>query len=62
MLEMNAELTQAASQSDPTAFLKTAQALMAGQTLVHQALALVRAGRTSVAEAMRVGSDTVSDA
>ncbi len=61
MLEMNAELTQAASHADPTAFLKTAQALMAGKTLVHHALALVRAGRTSVAEAMRVGSDTTSE-
>jgi len=60
MLEMNAELTQAASQSDPTAFLKAAQASMQGRTLVHHALSLVRAGRTSLAEAMRVGSDSVS--
>ena len=61
MLEMNAELTRAASQSDPTAFLKAAQAAMQGRTLVHHALSLVRAGRTSVAEAMRVGSDSLSD-
>jgi MSHA biogenesis protein MshE len=58
MLEMNTELARAASQSDPTAFLKAAQAAMQGRTLVHHAFSLVRAGRTSVAEAMRVGSDT----
>ena len=58
MLEMNTELARAASQSDPTAFLKAAQAAMQSRTLVHHALSLVRAGRTSVAEAMRVGSDT----
>ncbi|MDP3700933.1 MAG: GspE/PulE family protein [Hylemonella sp.] len=57
MLEMDAELTQSASRSDPAAFLQTARSRMDGQTLTHQALELVRQGRTSLAEAMRVGYD-----
>ncbi len=57
MLEMDAELTQSASRSDPAAFLQAARARMAGQTLTHHALELVRQGRTSLAEAMRVGYD-----
>lgn len=58
MLEMDAELTQLASRSDPAGFLSAARLRMAGQTLAHNALALVRSGRTSLAEAMRVGHDT----
>ncbi len=57
MLEMDAELTQSASRSDPAAFLQAARARLAGQTLTHHALELVRQGRTSLAEAMRVGYD-----
>jgi MSHA biogenesis protein MshE len=57
MLEMDAELTQSASRSDPAAFLQAARARMEGQTLTHHALELVRQGRTSLAEAMRVGYD-----
>jgi MSHA biogenesis protein MshE len=57
MLEMDAELTQSASRSDPAAFLHAARVRMAGQTLTHHALELVRQGRTSLAEAMRVGYD-----
>lgn len=57
MLEMDAELTQAASRSDPAAFLQAARARLAGHTLTHHALELVRQGRTSLAEAMRVGYD-----
>ncbi len=57
MLEMDAELTQSASRSDPAAFLSAARARLAGQTLTHHALELVRQGRTSLAEAMRVGYD-----
>ncbi len=57
MLEMDAELTQAANQSDPAAFLRAARARMAGMTLTHHALELVRQGRTTLAEAMRVGYD-----
>ncbi len=57
MLEMDAELTQSASRSDPAAFLRAARQRMAGRTLTHHALELVRQGRTSLAEAMRVGYD-----
>lgn len=60
MLEMDAELTQLASRSDPAAFLRAARARMEGQTLSHHALELVRQGRTSLVEAMRVGYDTDS--
>lgn len=39
--------------------MKSAHERMQGQTLAHHALAsaLVRAGRTSVAEALRIGFD-----
>jgi MSHA biogenesis protein MshE len=58
LLEMDATLTQAASRSDPAGFLQAARERMNGQTLSYHALYLVRQGRTSVAEAMRVGYDT----
>jgi MSHA biogenesis protein MshE len=54
---MDAELTQSASRSDPAAFLSAARARLAGKTLTHHALELVRQGRTTLAEAMRVGYD-----
>jgi MSHA biogenesis protein MshE len=57
MLEMDAELTQLASRSDPAAFLHAARGRMAGRTLTHHALELVSQGQTSLAEAMRVGYD-----
>jgi MSHA biogenesis protein MshE len=55
LLEMDPQLTQAASQSDPTTFIALARARMQGQTMAYHALALVRQGRTSLAEAMRIG-------
>jgi MSHA biogenesis protein MshE len=57
MLEMDAELTQSASHADPAAFLRTARERMAGHMLTDHVLELVRQGRTSLAEAMRVGID-----
>jgi len=57
MLEMDAELTQAATQADPTRFLAAARARMQGRGLADHALELVRLGRTSLAEAMRMASD-----
>ena len=57
LLEMDAVLTQAASRSDPAAFMKAARERMKGHTLAHHALALVREGRTSLAEALRIGFD-----
>jgi len=57
LLEMDAVLTQAASRSDPAAFMKSARERMKGQTLAHHALELVRQGRTSLAEALCIGYD-----
>ena len=54
---MDAVLTQAASRSDPAAFMRTARERMKGHTLAHHALQLVREGRTSLAEALRIGFD-----
>jgi MSHA biogenesis protein MshE len=61
LLEMDAELTHAASHSDPAGFMRTARERMKGQTMAFHALELVRQGRTSLAEALRVGFD-VGDA
>ena len=57
LLEMDATLTQAATRSDPAAFMAAARERMKGQTLAYHALDLVRHGRTSLAEAMRIGFD-----
>jgi MSHA biogenesis protein MshE len=54
MLEMTPELARAANQSDPNAFLDAARAQLQGHTLTEGALKLVFAGRTTVAEAMKV--------
>jgi len=55
LLEMDAMLTQAASQGNPAAFMRVARERMKGQSMAHHALDLVRQGRTSLAEAMRIG-------
>jgi MSHA biogenesis protein MshE len=57
LLEMDAVLTQAASRSDPAEFMKLARVRMKGQTMAYHALQLVRQGRTSLAEALRIGFD-----
>jgi len=57
LLEMDATLTQAASRSDPAAFMKLARERMNGRTMAFHALQLVRQGRTSLAEALRIGFD-----
>lgn len=56
MLEMTEAVTNAASHHDPAHFIKVAKAQMAGQTLRSHAVALVAAGRTTVAEAMRISN------
>ena len=56
MLEMSPELVRATHNQDATAFAERARAQLAGKTLRDGALALVRAGRTSIAEAIRVSS------
>jgi MSHA biogenesis protein MshE len=57
LLEMDAALTQAASQAESAAFLQAARARMQGKTLAHHVFELVRQGRTSIAEALRIGLD-----
>jgi MSHA biogenesis protein MshE len=61
LLEMDATLTQAASQSNPSAFLRAARERMKGQTMPFHALEMVRQGRTTLSEAMRIGFE-VEDA
>jgi MSHA biogenesis protein MshE len=57
LLEMDAAMTQAASHADTSTFIQLARESMKGQTLAHHALDLVRKGRTSVSEALRMGFD-----
>jgi MSHA biogenesis protein MshE len=57
LLEMDAVLTQAASRSDPAAFMKQARERMKGHTMANHVLQLVRQGRTSLAEGLRIGFD-----
>jgi MSHA biogenesis protein MshE len=54
MLEMTPELVRAANAADPEAFLNAARAQLSGRTLIDNALALAFAGRTTVAETMKV--------
>ena len=57
MLEMDGALAAAATQSDPGTFTQLARQRMRGKTMAHRAFDLVHAGRTSVAEAMRLATD-----
>ncbi len=57
LLEMDTVLTQAASRSDPATFMRLARERMKGQSLAHHASALVRQGKTSLTEALRIGFD-----
>jgi MSHA biogenesis protein MshE len=61
LLEMDAELANAASHSDPAHFMRAARERMKGRTMAFHALELVRQGRTSLAEAVRVGVDVDVD-
>jgi MSHA biogenesis protein MshE len=54
MLEMTPELVRAAAAADPNVFLAAARPQLKGRTLTDHALAIVREGRTTVAEAMKV--------
>jgi MSHA biogenesis protein MshE len=56
MFEMDADVAEAAVHGDPHAFLGIARERMQGQTISHHALELVRNGRTSIGEAMRIAS------
>jgi MSHA biogenesis protein MshE len=57
LLEVDGALAQAIVAADPVAFGALARERLAGKTLADRALALVRAGRVSVAEAMRLAGD-----
>ena len=57
-LEMNNDLVDALNQDDPTAYVQIARKQMLGKTLRADALRLVRSGRTSIDEAMRVSSQS----
>ena len=54
MLEMTQEVADAANHEEPKYFLAAAKRQMAGNTLRTHAMALARAGRTTVSEAMRI--------
>lgn len=56
MLEMTEPVMEAANHPDPAYFIKAAHTQMAGNTLRRHVVALVVAGRTTVAEAMRISN------
>ncbi len=56
LLEMTSRVVAAASDPDPAHFIKVARSEMGGDTMRHHAIELVVAGRTTVAEAMRISS------
>ena len=57
MLEMTQALVEAANQDDPNLFVQAGRHQMAGNTLRHDAVRLVLAGRTTVEEAMRISNE-----
>ncbi len=57
MLEMDAALTAAVNREDTTEFARLAAGHMAGRSMRHHAAQLAFAGRTTLAEAIRVGSE-----
>jgi MSHA biogenesis protein MshE len=57
MLEMDSAMAAAATSGDPNVFTQLAREQMRGHSMANHALELVRAGRTSVAEAMRLATD-----
>ena len=57
LLEMDAVLTAAATRGEPAVFMQAGRERMQGHTIAHHALDLVRQGKTSVSEALRVGQD-----
>jgi MSHA biogenesis protein MshE len=60
MLEMSRDLVEAAAHSDAAHFMEAARVHMRGRTLLDHALKQMEAGRTSVAEVMRI-SNQVED-
>ncbi|MDF3036609.1 MAG: GspE/PulE family protein [Paucimonas sp.] len=56
MLEVTNDVAEAANHRDPSHFLKVANEQMAGHTLRRHAVALVVAGKSTIAEAMRISN------
>ena len=56
MLEMTTELGMAAAHGDPNRFVTAARATLKGRTITDHALDLVRRGRTTVGEVVRVAN------
>ncbi|MBW8371069.1 MAG: Flp pilus assembly complex ATPase component TadA [Thiobacillus sp.] len=56
LLEINTALAETLARKNPAEFVAAARAAMAGHTLRDQAIALARAGVTSLAEAMRASA------
>jgi MSHA biogenesis protein MshE len=56
MLEMTRPVVEAANQADPAVFMQVARQQLHGRTLKDHALHLVVEGRTTVEEAMRIGT------
>ncbi|WIT10992.1 GspE/PulE family protein [Paucibacter sediminis] len=57
MLEIDTEMALAITHSDSQAFMRASRERLRGKTLADGALALVRQGKTTVAEAMRIATD-----
>ncbi|MBP6900999.1 MAG: type II/IV secretion system protein [Burkholderiaceae bacterium] len=57
-VEMSRELVEALAEDDLARFNQAGRRQMAGRTLRRDALRLARAGRTTLDEAMRVGTET----
>jgi MSHA biogenesis protein MshE len=55
---MTPELVHAAGQADPSEFMRLARQRFAAFSLRADSVRLARAGRTTVAEAMRVSNQT----
>ena len=56
LLEINSALAESLARKNPAEFVVAARAAMVGHTLRDQAIALARAGVTSLAEAMRASA------
>ena len=61
LLEINTTLAESLARKNPAEFVVAARAAMAGHTLRDQAIALARAGVTSLAEAMRASTQDEVD-
>jgi len=57
MLEMTQSVVEAANQPDVNVFIRAARQQLGADTLQGDAIRLVREGRTTVEEAMRIGNE-----